>query len=124
MKVGPENLLGSISMRAGFVFIGDLYTNWVRGDLQNHPARSLYLQPVLRTGKSTRENFACVSPFLGTKILNPGSFHSWRRDGQLVSQMRRNVRIGFVIEVTQTNGQSGYLAVSSGPSCSMSAVYK
>ena len=35
--------------------------------------------------------------------------------------MRLNVRIDFTIEVTQTNDQSGQLAVGSGPSCSMFA---
>ena len=37
VKVGPENLLSSISMGAGLVFIGDLHTNRDRDDCEIIP---------------------------------------------------------------------------------------
>ena len=62
-KVELENFASSVATLAGFVFIGVLYTRRDRENREIIPARFLYLQPVLRTGKSTREFVACVSPF-------------------------------------------------------------
>ena len=115
-KVELDSFSSSVATLAGFVFIGVLYTRRGRGNREIIPARFFYLQPVLRKGeKYARICFHAFPSFKQPNLSDP-IFHSWRREGQLVTQMRRNVRIGCMCEVTQTNGQSGYLAVSLRPS--------
>ena len=111
-------------MRAGFVFIGNLYTNSVKDDCEIIPP-GRYTCNLFREREKVRAGILhAFPPSSGPNFEDPLSLP---RPGGVTEyscgERRRNARSGCTIEVAQTNGQSRKLAVGSGPSCKSSLLF-